>query len=55
MKKVEIEIEGIVEDENELERFMEFIKQEKWVNEVKTTVRRLIPKNSIKVEEYEEI
>ena len=55
MKVVRIEIEGLVEDEFELERFMEFIRKEKWVNEVKTSVRRLIPKNSIKVEEYEEI
>ena len=55
MKTVKIKIEGIVEDEFELERFMEFIRKEKWVNEVKTSVRRLIPKNSVKVEEYEEI
>ena len=55
MKIVRIEIEGIVEDEFELERFMEFIMQEKWVNEVKTSVRRLIPRHKVNEEEYEEI
>lgn len=55
MKRVRIEIEGFIKDEEELEEFTKFIKKEEWVNEVRTEVRRLIPKNRIKVEEYEEI
>ena len=57
MKKVKITIEGIVEEESEfvLDWLMKTIRGEEWVTEVRTKVRRLIPKNSIKVEEYEEI